>query len=288
MSESFIILDLTTRSASFTPVAEKLRDEALESSALIGRVGSAEENLSAVEAQKKLSGTINAVEKARKAAKEPILDLGRDIDGKAKKFIEDIESERNRLSGLIGDFQELEIAKQRAAEAKARLEAEAVERARQVELKRIADEEAAKRAELDKAAAEAAAKAREATSAKAKEEAAKLQADIDRQRALAEAQSVEDRDRANSEADMRAQAAQQKAAETQPARAEGQVVRHDWEIIVTNPYELARFHPDLVVIKPNLVSIKAALNEGRSIKGITAEKTVNATVRSNSRAVIAT
>ena len=62
-------------------------------------------------------------------------------------------------------------------------------------------------------------------------------------------------------------------AEARPitaTRAVGQQVKSDWDITVINPYELAKFHPDLVNITPRLADIKAALNEGREIKGIKA------------------
>jgi hypothetical protein len=70
--------------------------------------------------------------------------------------------------------------------------------------------------------------------------------------------------------------------ESQPVnatRTEGQMVKADWEIEVTNPFELARYHPDCVTIEPRLSVIKAALNEGREIKGIKATKVTRAGVR---------
>lgn len=63
------------------------------------------------------------------------------------------------------------------------------------------------------------------------------------------------------------------------ARVAGQVTRTDWTITVLNPYELAKFHPDCVKIEPLMTPIKTALNEGRTLKGIRAEKIIKADVR---------
>lgn len=62
-------------------------------------------------------------------------------------------------------------------------------------------------------------------------------------------------------------------------RSEGQIVKTDWEITVTNPYELAKYHPDCVTITARLTEIKAALNAGQTIKGIKAEKVTKSSVR---------
>ena len=69
-------------------------------------------------------------------------------------------------------------------------------------------------------------------------------------------------------------------------RSSGQRVVEDWDIQVVNPYELARLHPDCVKIEPLLTPIKAALNAGRTINGITAKKIVISGVRSAGRKVV--
>lgn len=71
-----------------------------------------------------------------------------------------------------------------------------------------------------------------------------------------------------------------------PTRATGQVVKEDWEITVTNPYDLAKFHPDCVKIEPLLTPIKQALNAGISVKGITAMKVTKASVRAGTAPLI--
>jgi hypothetical protein len=57
------------------------------------------------------------------------------------------------------------------------------------------------------------------------------------------------------------------------ARAEGQTVRWDWEIVVTDIWSLARSHPMCVKIEPRLLEIKSLLESGVKVAGITARKT---------------
>ena len=71
-----------------------------------------------------------------------------------------------------------------------------------------------------------------------------------------------------------------------PTRATGQVVKEDWEITVTNPYELAKFHPDCVKIEALLTPIKQALNAGISVKGISATKVIKSSVRAGTAPLI--
>jgi hypothetical protein len=72
-------------------------------------------------------------------------------------------------------------------------------------------------------------------------------------------------------------------AETVPVyeavRTEGQRVVADWDVSVSNPYELAKFHPACVKITPLLGEIKALLRQGISVKGIVATPVVRAGVR---------
>jgi hypothetical protein len=62
-------------------------------------------------------------------------------------------------------------------------------------------------------------------------------------------------------------------------RTEGQRVVADWDVSVSNPYELAKFHPACVKITPLLGEIKTLLRQGISVKGIVATPVVRAGVR---------
>lgn len=133
---ALISRDDRTLAITFTSTAEQLRTEALEFAALIGRVSDPIENQKAVEAQIALKGQINLVEDARVACKGPVLDFGRKIDNAVKEYKAPMEAELIRVSRLVGDYQQLQIAKAKAEEA-ARVQA-------QNEIDRRAQEQIAK------------------------------------------------------------------------------------------------------------------------------------------------
>ncbi len=217
----------------------------------------------------------------------------------------DLEKEYGRLTNALSEFQ---LAEQRRVQEEERLQREEIariEREKQAELKRIADEQAAReaearrvQAEIDRKAREAqeaaAALVREATNKKQRAEAEKAAAEAKKlaDAAFVERQKVEDvRIQQQKEMQVAAAKVEETAAaatyvESRPVQATrqaGQVVKTDWEITVTNPWELAKFHPDCVKIEALLSPIKAALNEGRTVKGVKAEKKTVANVRVGSR-----
>jgi len=64
------------------------------------------------------------------------------------------------------------------------------------------------------------------------------------------------------------------------AQANGLRVSDDWEIEVTNPYDLARYHPGCILkIEPSLREIKALLNQGVEVRGVKARKIVKVNTR---------
>jgi len=101
----------------------------------------------------------------------------------------------------------------------------------------------------------------------------------EREEALAAAQSIEEVDAIQHEANDKALAETQKVEAIQPARVEGQIVRTDWEITVTDLILLARAHPGCVTITPKVGEIKALLNMGVTVQGVKAEKVTKAGVR---------
>lgn len=136
MSEALTLLtrDDSKLSVAFTPDAQEMKDGALAISGLVARVSNADENAQAVAAQTALKRVLKLVEDSRKAVKEPVLDYGRKIDGAAKDFITELKVEEIRLARLVGDFQQLELAKARAAEAARLKDLAEIERRKQEEL----------------------------------------------------------------------------------------------------------------------------------------------------------
>lgn len=305
--QALIALDQKNLVVTFTQAAEAIKTDALSASALVARVASAEENSVANEALQKLSSLRRVVEKGRQEAKAPIIRFGKNIDAQAEAFVAEVAKEEGRVSKLIGDFFQLEEAKRKAAEQAARLEAERIERLRREEEMRIlrvqAEREAAARREQEALAAkqrqeeaEAQRKIREASNAKAREaaereakirrEAAEREAiELKRQQDLATAATHEALDAANERAS-NAQAAIASVPIVAPVRAEGQRVRADWEITITDVWLLARAHGTCVKIEPLIGEIKSLLNAGVKVAGVSAKEVFKAGTRSTNQKAI--
>lgn len=132
MTQAALILrNDATLGVSVSAEAAKLKEDALAVAGIIARVSCAEEQLAAVEAQKKLVALRRLTEESRKQAKEPVLLYGRRIDDLAKKFMDELSTEELRITKLIADFQALEMAKVRAAQAAENERLEQLERERQ-------------------------------------------------------------------------------------------------------------------------------------------------------------
>lgn len=268
--------------------------KALQSAALIGKVTDRDSKIIAVRAQQELKGVINSLEKARVELKEPLLVAGRKLDGLVATEKLPLEKEFGRVSNVVKEFDDAERRRVLEEERLQRDELERIEREKQAELKRIADEQAAREAEARRvqeevdrnvceAAAAAAKLAAEATNKKQREAAAVAKAEADKlaAAAAAERQLQEARLREQSAAaavqtaaieEKAGDAAYSAARPIEITKVAGQRQSTNWVIRVEQPFVLAKFHPDLVDIKPRLADIKAALNEGREIKGIFAER----------------
>jgi hypothetical protein len=291
---------------AISDTAKELREMALSGSALIAKVTNADQNAAAVNAQRELKRVMALFEKTRKTVKEPLLEAGRQLDRLVAAESLELEKEFGRVSQVLADFQVAEQERVREEERLQRAELERIEREKQAELRRIEAEQRAReeearkvQAEIDRKAREAQESAerlaREANNAKQRAAAEAARIEAEKQAAAAEVEAAKQR-AINEQAAKDAAAAATKVIEAaaaatysesrpvQSTREQGQVVKVDWDITVTNPYELAKFHPDCVKIEPLMTPIKAALNEGRAVKGIKAEKKTVASVRVNDRA----
>lgn len=273
MSEqSLVIRDDARMDFRYNAEADKIKSLALELSALIGNVRNADEQQLAVNAQAEITRVLSLAEKARVAAKDPVLNFGRLIDTKAKAFIAELKEEQLRIATLVGNFQQLEQARVRAAE-QVRLaeERRLQEERRQAEQKALEDAAAAKR-KLDEEAAAIARKAAEAKNAEQRAKAEQERIELKRQRALAVAKSHDDLDRIN------ANHAEQVAAlpVEQITKAEGQKVSQVWDIIVSDVWLLARSHPNCVKIEALKSEIKSLLDAGVKVAGVIAKREIKA------------
>jgi hypothetical protein len=98
-------------------------------------------------------------------------------------------------------------------------------------------------------------------------------AKIERERAEAEAKA-----KSHDQLDAIQEHFNNKAAEAfsdvrtpEPARADGQIIRHDWEITVTDIHKLYRAHANCVDLKPRLSEIKELLKAGVTPQGVIAK-----------------
>lgn len=280
MSETaIIVVNKDSLEAAYSPAAFQLKDEALESAALIARVSSASENDTANAALLKLSNLRRLAEKAHKAGKEPYLRACQFIDGKKNEFLADVIAEERRLGQEMGNYQAILAEQRRAAEQASRLEQERIQREAQEAIRRAAQEEAERNAKIAREQAEAQRMAREATNKIAREEAQRRQSELDMLRKQSEAKSLEEMDAARVK--MHEQQAAIAPAPVSQVRAVHQIIKPDYDIVVTDVHLLYRHHPNLVDLEPRMADIKSFVKQGGKVKGITKREVFNVTARAS-------
>lgn len=286
-------------------IAEPLtieKNAVLERTALIGRVSNLDSKTLAVRAQRDLKTITAAVEKARKQAKEPLLEAGRQLDTACASFVLEIEKEFCRVSNLVQEFDNEERRRVAEEERLQRAELERIEREKQAEIDRLAREQAAREAEARRVQEEAARLAREAAAAaerlaseargkKQREAAQAAQAAAAAQAALAETARLEsERMAAEERAKLAAQTAaiEEKAADAayvaakpvEITKVSGQRTTINWEITSINEHVLYRARPDLATkIEFDMRALKAELSKGIKLAGVTAKEVYKADVR---------
>lgn len=285
MSTEIIVADKPVLPVfTLTPAALATRDEALANAALIGRVENPEQNKLAVEAHIFLKRVASSFEKARKQLKEPLIEAGRQLDRAVAKELLEVEKEMGRVEQLTAAFQLAEARRVREEQEAQARELARIEAEKQAEIARIAREQAEAERKAREAAAAAARQAAEATNAKQREAAEAARLESERNAAAAAEKAAAAMQLANE------RAAAATLAEAKPitaTRTAGQVIKEDWDVVVINPYELAKFHPDCVLeIKPALAQIKSYLNQGLTIRGVKATKVTKAQVRAGAGTLI--
>jgi hypothetical protein len=248
------------------------RDEALTTAMGIMAVADAEENDAAIGAIKAIAAVEKELEEARKSVKAPLLDLGRKLDGACERFKAELTREKTRLSRMAGDFAQLEDARSRAAAEKVRLVEEQIARDRlrqQIEAEDRAAQES-KRIDRERLEAIAAAKSHDDL------DAAQAVAD-QKQRELSEAELTRRR-RLDEEATQRLADLTTVAA---PARADGQINRIEWDVVVSDVHALYRANPGCVKLTPIMTTIKEALTLGVRLPGVIANRVTSVSVRTD-------
>ncbi len=105
-----------------------------------------------------------------------------------------------------------------------------------------------------------------------------------RQTALAEATTHEQRDEVNRIFDIEVKEA---APPIVQQRAEGQIVKEQWRVQITNEFLLLRARPELVrKVEFDMVALKALLSAGERLPGVVAEKEVVSTARAKMNQIV--
>lgn len=198
---------------------------------------------SAAEVLARLQEMARGVERARKAVKDPVLDVGRRIDAIAGEFSGPIEAEADRIGRLIGAYRtslQAEIAKREREEREKR--------------QRLIEDANREKAKLDA----------EAAAAKTEE-----------QRHEAEAKAQDLVRQAN------AALVESKQAEVNARmRPAGIVERGSWKYEVEDIGKVFEARPDLCLIEPNGAAIRGAIKAGlRQCPGLRIFKDSKVTTR---------
>ena len=299
MSESTSIIiapALPVANVEISALAITAKDEALTSSALIGKVSNRAENEACVAAKKKIKGIMLDVERQRKALKEPVLEYGRAIDRTAEAFKLELDQELGRLTQLETEFLREEQRRVAEERRKQQEELERIERERQAELRRIEEARLAEERKAREAAEAKAREEREAAEALAREAKTKAQREAaERARIEAEQRAEAARieaeakaEQARKQAEIEAQKVQERAdqlayVESRPVeitRAAGQIVREEWVIDSINEFQLMKARPDLVrKVDFDMVGLKQSLAAGNTVPGVKAHKEIKTGTR---------
>lgn len=126
--------DDTTKAVTIAESARRVVSEALERSALIGKVTTPDENECASRSQGELSAIIRQIDKAKLEATKPLRDFVDSINAAAKGLSAELRDESIRLARLTGDYIAAEQAKARAVESARIADLTLLERERNAEI----------------------------------------------------------------------------------------------------------------------------------------------------------
>lgn len=257
--KSLVLSNFKAVSVTVSPDAITTRDNIVAQLNAIRAVASQAEYESAVTVLQQSAKITREVEAARKDVKAPVLELGKDIDTKAKSYVEPLTKTTERVTGLVNAYTAEQRRIAAEAEAKRIAELQRIERERQ-EAERIERERLAEIERQQKAAIRA---AQEAESPEQFEAAKKQQEELARKQAEA-AQAAEDERK--KQAQMRLSALQQPPVVF--TKAAGVQTRERWRFEVTDINALLQARPDLVKVEPKTAEINRAIDGGKQIPGL--------------------
>lgn len=279
-------------------LAEK--ENALATSALIGKVTNREENDAANNARKGLREMFNGLEKQRKRMSDPFIEAQRLLIRVVEPHIDELKQEDARLEMLVKDFTLAEQRRIREEKEAQEREIQRIELEKQAEILRIAREQAAKEEAIRQEQLAAQRKEREEREAverqaneaknKAQREAAEVARIEAAQRAEVQRVALQSRqDELARQSTEQMTAASERAAEAtriesrtvEITRSVGQVTKKKWVIDRINDHQLYKVRPDLVreFVWDKLALTEALNNSGGKISGVTAHEDISVGVR---------
>lgn len=122
--------NLETVVIEINEAAAREKNVAVSVCKMVVSVTNAVENQFAVDALRTIQRLLGDCEKSRVIVKGPVLQIGKDIDSKARDYCAELEAEKIRLNRLTSDFQRAEVLRREEDEKKRRAEAERLERER--------------------------------------------------------------------------------------------------------------------------------------------------------------
>lgn len=141
MSKALILFSAEVPNVSLSAGALELKEQALDLAASVTVVNDADQQQRAVEVQTELKRISKLFEQSRVDATTPLLTAQRVLKAIIDKEKFAIDAETNRIGRLSADFQMLQEAKRRAAEAAQKEELEKAERERQLALSKAQSHE---------------------------------------------------------------------------------------------------------------------------------------------------
>lgn len=238
-----------------------------------------------VSTQRSIKDLLKLVEDSRQEIKAPILELGRKIDGKAKEFSAELQTEFNRLNGLNERF--IIDQRKKAAEAEAARQAELkrieAEQRRLAELARVAEElRIAEEARIEAEKRAAAEAEFNAVSEAEQAEAATKADEIEKLRLANAARDAENLRKAIEAADkLKAkQMATQQAPAVTVSKPSGSVVKDVWVFEVTDAALAYKSRPEFFELTERKSVISQAIASGlRDCPGLRIYQTLKTGVR---------
>lgn len=275
---TIVILNSERVTISTAEEARDLRDSLLARVKSCPPVTNAETQEVATNLLRDLRNFYKAIEAGRQEAKNPVMQMGRQIDGLARELSLAVEEHGKALGNMLGayDLEQKRIAEQKRQEAAAeelriRREAERKEREEQERLRKIEEEarakERARLAEIQRLADEKAARARtEAGRERAAAEALRLKAESE-ERAKREAEERERK--AIDDAKRRDEEEARRVADTRMAAVVAVVKPKDTStrnkpcFEITDIVALYEAAPFLVNMTPNTAALNSAIKNLR-------------------------